>query len=156
MPATPGAAKGGNPTKDPFLNFNYMLEIDNLVVGNFHECSGLDSTIDVIEHREGGQNTTPKKIPGQTKYSNLVLKRGVYDEMDLYNWHKATIEGPPDAGNRRNGSVILYDRQGKEVARWTFYRAWPTKYSGPSLTAEGNDVAIESLELAHEGIERVK
>ena len=156
MPATPASVKGGNPAPDPFLNFNFMVEIDGVITAGFHDCSGLDSTVDVIDFREGGQNTTLKKIPGQTKFSNIVLKRGIYDQLDLYKWHRDTIEGPPDPSNRRNGSVILFDRQGKEVARWNFFRAWPTKYSGPTLTAEGNDVAIESLELAHEGLIRAK
>jgi len=151
--AVPGSPQGGNPSKDPYLNFNFMVEIAGVIEAGFHECSGLDSTIDVIEHREGGQNTTPKKLPGLTKFSNIVLKRGVYDELALYNWHKSSIEGPPD---RKDGSIIVYSRQGEEVARWTFFRGWPTKYSGPALSAEGNDVAIESLEVAHEGLVRTK
>jgi phage tail-like protein len=153
MPASPGTVKGGNSAADPFLNFNFMIEISGVIEGGFHECSGLESTIDVIEHREGGQNTTLKKIPGQTKFANLVLKRGMYEDLKIYDWHKAAVEGPPD---RKDGSVIQYDRQGTEVARWNFFRAWPVKYTGPTFSAEGNDVAIETLEIAHEGLERVK
>ena len=70
----------------------------------------------------------------------------------LYQWHKRSIEGPPE---RQNGSVVHYDRQGVEVARYNFYRAWPTKYTAPTVNAQGDDVAIETLELAHEGLERV-
>jgi len=136
---------------DPFNNFNFLVEIDSIARAAFHECSGLDSTIDVIEHREGGENTTPRKLPGQTKYSNIVLKRGITDDRQLYEWHRQAIRGQID---RKNGSIILLDRGGKEVVRWNFTRAWPAKWTGPSLSAEGNDVAIEQLDLAHEGIER--
>ena len=137
---------------DPFVNFNFLVEIDGIRRAAFHECSGYDSAIDTIEHREGGENTTTRKLPGLTKYSNIVLKRGITDDQDLYLWHKRAVNGIID---RRNGSIVLLDRVGQEVARWNFHRAWPTKWSGPALTAEGNDVAIETLELAHEGMERV-
>jgi phage tail-like protein len=138
-------------TQDPYNNFNFLVEIDGIARAAFHECSGFDSTIDVLEHREGGENTTPRKLPGQTKYSNITLKRGITDDKELYEWHRAAIQG---ALERKNGSIVLLDRAGKEVARWNFVRAWPVKWTGPSLSAEGNDVAIEQLDLAHEGIER--
>lgn len=135
---------------DPFLNFNFRVEIDGLQVAAFHECSGLDSTIDVIEHREGGGPI--RKLPGVTKFSNIVLKRGITDNRELYDLHLRCIEGKV---SRKNGSIILMDRADQEVARWDFSQAWPTKWIGPSLSAEGNDVAIETLELAHEGLRRV-
>lgn len=136
---------------DPYNNFNFLVEIDGITRAAFHECSGLDSTIDVIEHREGGENTTPRKLPGLTKYSNLVLKRGITDDLQLYDWHRQAIDGEIQ---RKNGSIVLLDRSGKEVTRWNFVRAWPAKWTGPSLSAEGNDVAIEQLDLAHEGLVR--
>ena len=137
---------------DPYNNFNFLVEIDSITRAAFHECSGIDSAIDVIEHREGGENTTLRKLPGLTKYSNIVLKRGITDDSELYAWHLKAIKGDVI---RKNGSIVLLNRKGEEVARWNFVRAWPAKWVGPSLTAEGNDVAIEELDLAHEGIERV-
>lgn len=136
---------------DPYNNFNFLVEIDGITRAAFHECSGLDSTIDVIEHREGGENTTPRKLPGLTKFSNLVLKRGITDDLQLYDWHRKAIDGDIQ---RKNGSIVLLDRSGNEVTRWNFVRAWPAKWTGPSLSAEGNDVAIEQLDLAHEGLVR--
>lgn len=136
---------------DPYLNFNFLVEIDGITRAAFHEVNGFDSTIDVIEHREGGDNATPRKLPGMTKHSNIVLKWGLADDTQLYDWHRDTVNGNIQ---RKNGSVVLLDRRGQEVARWNFVRAWPTKWDGPDLTAEGNDVAIETLELAHEGVER--
>jgi phage tail-like protein len=136
---------------DPFYNFNFLVEIDGIARAAFHEVSGFDSTIDVIEHREGGDNTTPRKLPGMTKHSNIVLKWGMTDDQDLYRWHRDTVRGNVQ---RRNGSIVLLDRRGQEVARWNFFNAWPAKWDGPDFNAEGNDVAIETLELAHEGVER--
>jgi phage tail-like protein len=137
---------------DPFGNYNFLVELDGIARAAFQECSGFDSTIDVIEHREGGENTTLRKLPGMVKYSNIVLKWGITDDRELYDWHRDIVQGQVE---RKNGSVVVLDREGKEVARWDFVRAWPTKYDGPDLNAEGNDVAIETLELAHEGIRRV-
>jgi phage tail-like protein len=137
---------------DPYYNYNFLVEIDSITRAAFHECSGIDSSIDIIEHREGGENTTLRKLPGLTKYSNIVLKRGITYDQELYAWHLKAIQGDLQ---RQNGSIVLLDRKQQEVARWNFVRAWPAKWVGPSLTAEGNDVAIEELDLAHEGIVRV-
>jgi phage tail-like protein len=137
---------------DPYPGYNFHVEIDGISRGAFEEVTGLDSTVDVVEYREGGWNTTPHKFPGQTKHANIVLKHGMASDRDLTNWHQNVVEGTID---RRNGSVILLDRRGTEVARWNFIRAWPTKYTAPSLNAKTSDIAIETLELAHEGLERV-
>jgi phage tail-like protein len=136
---------------DPYGNYNFLVEIDGITRAAFHECSGFDSTIDIIEHREGGENTTVRKLPGKTKYSDIQLKWGMTDDTDLYDWHRDVIRGNIE---RKNGSIVVLDRKGEEVARWNFVRAWPTKWDGPDLNAEGNDIAIETLVLAHEGIER--
>jgi phage tail-like protein len=137
---------------DPFGNYNFLVEIDGITRAAFQEVAGFDSTIDVIEHREGGENTTLRKLPGMTKYSNITLKWGITDDMDLYTWHRQAVLGNLE---RKNGSIVLLGRDGQEVARWNFIRAWPTKYDGPDLNAEGNDVSVETLELVHEGVERV-
>ena len=139
--------------KDPFGNFNFKLEILGITRAAFHEASGFDSTIDVTEHREGGENTTVRKLPAMTKFSNITLKWGVTDDRELYDWHRQWVTGDP-AAKRVSGSVILLDRAGQEKVRWNFINAWPAKWTGPSFQAEGNDVAIETLELAHEGIVR--
>ena len=136
---------------DPYANFNFLVEIDGITRAAFHEVSGFDSTIDVIEHREGGENTTVRKLPGMTKHSNIVLKWGLADDADLYNWHRDAVNGKVQ---RRNGSIVLLDRQGQERMRWNFVNAWPAKWDGPDFNAEGNDIAIETLELAHEGVTR--
>jgi phage tail-like protein len=137
----------------PYVNFNFLVEIDGITRAAFQEAGGLDSSVEVIEHREGGNNLTSLKLPGRVKFSNITLKRGLTDDVELYAWHRQWVTGDPAAG-RKNGSIVLLDRQGQEKTRWNFVRAWPVKWTGPALNAEGNDVAIETLELAHEGLER--
>lgn len=106
----------------------------------------------MIEHREGGWNQSPRKLVGQTKHSNIVLKWGLNVDRDLIDWHQKIVDGDIE---RLDGSIVLLDRRGQEAARWNFVRAWPAKYTGPSLSAEASEVAIETLELAHEGVRRV-
>ncbi len=137
---------------DPYGSFNFLVEIDGITRAAFHEASGFESAIDIIEHREGGENTTLRKIPAITKYTNITLKWGVTDDRELYEWHRQWVKGA--SNTRKNGSIILLDRQGNEKMRWNFYNAWPAKWTGPSFSAEGTEIAIETLELAHEGIER--
>ena len=137
---------------DPYLSFNFLVEIDGITRASFQQVSGIESTIDIVEYREGGQNTTPRKLPGQTKYGNVTLRWGITDDMELYDWHKDAVQGTVE---RKNGSIVQLGRDGAEVARWNFVQAWPAKYTGPEFNAEGTDVAIETMELAHEGMERV-
>lgn len=140
--------------KDPYTNFNFIVELDGIQRAAFHEASGLDSSIDIIEHREGGRKPGPiLKFPGQVKFTNIMLKWGMADDTALYEWHKQWADGDAEAV-RKNGSIVLLDRQGEEKARWNFFNAWPCKWAGPSLSAESADIAIESLELAHEGLAR--
>lgn len=134
---------------DPYKNFNFTVSIDGITAG-FSECSGLDSEVNVIEYREGGDNRV-RKLVGLSKFGNLVLKRGVTESLELYQWHLAILQGQND---RRDGSIILLDDERKPVARWNFKNAFPCKYHGPRLNAKGNEVAIETLELACEYLER--
>jgi phage tail-like protein len=75
------------------------------------------------------------------------------DDVDLYSWHRQWADGDP-AAPRKNGSIVLLDRQGQEKARWNFFNGWPAKWTGPTFNAEANDIAIEALEIAHEGLAR--
>lgn len=134
---------------DPYGSFNFKVEIDGIVRAYFREVSGIDSSVEVMEYREGGDPTT-RKLPTIAKYSNITLKWGLTDERELYDWHRKAVRGQIE---RKNGSIIVLDSQGREAVRWNFFNAWPTRYNAADLNAEGNDVAIETLELAHEGIE---
>ena len=136
---------------DPYRNCNFLVEIDGITQAGFTDCTGLGADTDVIEYREGGENTTVRKLPGLTKYSNITLKWGLTDSRELYDWFRNVITGTVQ---RKNGSIIVLGLDGQERLRWNFVNAWPAKWDGPDFTAKGNDVAIETLELAHEGVER--
>ncbi len=138
--------------KDPYRNCNFLVEIDGITQAGFSDCSGLGSSNDPIEYREGGDNTTVRKLPGLTKYTNISLKRGLSDSRELYDWYRLVVTGKTE---RRNGSIVVLDADGiTEVVRWNFFNAWPAKLEGPTFSAKGNEVAIETLEIAHEGLER--
>jgi phage tail-like protein len=128
-----------------------LVEIDGISQARFSECSGFGASNDPIEYREGGENRTVRKLPGITKYPNIVLKWGITDSDELYKWWKDIMNGKV---TRRNGSIILLDTEGNEKIRWNFFNAWPTKWDAPDFSAKGNDVAIETLELANEGTQR--
>ena len=139
------------PRNDPYKNFKFRVEIDNMASAGFSECTGLESEVGCIEYREGGDPGI-RKLPGLHKFSNITLKRGVTKSTELWNWYQNILSGIAD---RRNGSIILLADDGTDAARWRFVDGFPRKYEGPALNAKGNDVAIESIEICHEGLERV-
>lgn len=136
---------------DPFRNFNFLVEIDGITRAAFRECSGLDSSQDPIDYREGGDPLHTRKIPGLNKYSNISLKRGITTDVELWEWRQKAATGNVE---RRNGSIILVNEKGEEKLRWNFREGWPTKWTGPTFNATANEVAIESLDIVHEGIEK--
>jgi phage tail-like protein len=134
---------------DPYKNFNFLVEIDGIARAAFSEVSGLVSETTVVEYRSGSEFGT-RKLPGLTKYANIVLKRGITQDKDLWHWRKSVIDGDVQ---RRNGTIKLLDDQRQEVLRWNFREGWPCKWEGPAFNAKSNEVAIETLEIAHEGLE---
>lgn len=139
--------------KDPYANYNFIVEMDGTQVAGFKEVSGLDSKIEVIDYREGAEKFFPvRKLPGKVSYSNIVLKTGVMDDTALYDWHKEWVQGASSA-KRKLIRIVLQDRAGNEKRSWKIREAWPANWMGPSLNAEAHDAAIQTLELAHEGID---
>ena len=138
-----------SPRNDPYAGFNIRIEIDGVPVAAFTECSGLASETTVVEYREGG-SARVRKLPGITKYPPITLKRGLTADRSLWEWRKAIVNGTAD---RRDGHVVLLDAARNEVARWSFHDAWPSKWIGPVLNAQSSEVAIETLELVHEGLD---
>jgi phage tail-like protein len=134
---------------DPYGAYNFLVEIDGITRAGFRECSGLDSSRDPIEYREGNESLTVRKLPGLAKYSNITLQRGITDDAELWAWHKQALDGQVE---RKNFSIVLLDDAREEKVRWNLREAWPTKWTGPSFNATGTEVAIESLEIAHEGV----
>jgi phage tail-like protein len=138
---------------DPYRNFNFLVELDGVAQASFSECTGIASTTEVIENREGGDNVTVRKLPGKTSYSDISLKWGLTASAELWEWRLQVIDGNVV---RKNGSIVVFDlANSAEVARWNFVRSWPTRWEGPAFSARGNDIAIDTLVLAHEGLTRV-
>ena len=137
--------------QDPYLDFNFLVEIDSVTVAGFSEADLPEGRIEAVAYREGSDKTSVARLlPGRVEYGPLVLRRGFNGDGQLFQWWQAVAQGTVD---RRNVSVVLLDEQRQQVARWNLHRAWPSKWTGPALRALGNEVAIETLELVHEGIE---
>ncbi len=137
--------------KDPYRSYNFIVEIDGITRAGFRECSGLDSTTDPIAYREGNDGLTTRQLPGLVKFSHITLKWGLSDDKELWDWRQQAASGNIQ---RKNGSIVLLDDTATEKARWNFREGWPTKWTGPSLNATGTEVAIETLEIVHEGLTR--
>jgi len=147
--ASAAAAWAGLPALPPYMTFNFVVEIEGLLVGGFTEVSGLDSEIAVEEYREGGVNGFVHKLPGQTSHSNLVLRHGLTAVSSLWNWYYDTTQG---AIQRRNGTIMLLDPRQIPVMWWNFRNALPVSFTGPTFNATSDEVGAESIELIHEGL----
>jgi phage tail-like protein len=155
---------------DPALNSNFIISlldstsglapaappamagILDAAAGGFSECSGLELTLTAEEYKEGGNNGGVLKFASRATWANLTLKRGITDNTELWDWHFSFIEG---RGRRRDGIIVLLDATRTPVQAWYFRRGLPVKYSGPSLNGSQSSVAIEAIEIAHEGIHQV-
>ena len=137
--------------QDPFLGFNFLVEIDGITQAGFQECSGLDSQTASVDYREGGDPNHVRKLPGMNSFTPISLKRGITDSDELWKWRLTAVDGKAE---RRNGSVVLLDDKGTEKLRWNFSNAWPSKWTGPSFSSTGNSIAVETLEITHEELSR--
>jgi phage tail-like protein len=141
--------------EDPLTGFHFAVEIQGVITGYFTEVSGLGSENEVIEHKvinEKGVEVVLKQ-PGRLKWENIVLKRGITSNLDMWTWRKMVEDGDV-AGARQNGSIVMYDQTLTEVARWNFENGFPLKVTGPSPKADGNEIGVEELTIAHEFIHR--
>ncbi len=137
--------------KDPFRAYRFELLIDGMEAGGFSECSGLETGMKFVEYEEGGVNDRVHMFPSPARQSNLVLRRGSVD-AELSRWYESTISG---AVEPRAGSIRVHDESGSEVVmEWRFQGAFPCRWVGPELNALENRVAVETLELCHDGLRR--
>ncbi|MED5371463.1 MAG: phage tail protein [Myxococcota bacterium] len=135
---------------DPEGNFIFELEIDGISVAQFMECNGIKTTTTVFEIEEGGVNHRVHKVPGQSRWENLVLRYGVTADTTLLSWRQEILED--GFAKRRNGAIIMKNLAMEEVRRYSFTNAWPVAYEGPNFVANGAELAVEMIELAHQGI----
>jgi phage tail-like protein len=155
---------------DPVLNHNFVISlldtssalgllgsltlsaIFDVALGGFSECSGLEMSLQVEEYKEGGNNGQLLKFPSRVTWSNITLKKGIGASTALWDWHYRFVEG---RGKRRDGVIVLLTDLHTPNNIWYFRRGLPVKYTGPSMNATQNSVAIEAIEIAHEGIYQV-
>lgn len=139
--------------KDPGLAFRFKVELDGLLIADFAEVSGLQAENEVLPIREGGVNEYEHHFLVIRKYPPLVLKRGFTSSPELWNWYEATTKGN---FQRKNGSIILLNANGQESYRWNFLQSYPVKWVGPQFRADSSEVAVEYLELVHQGLTVIK
>jgi phage tail-like protein len=128
----------------------FSVTIGGMTIGEFAKCTGLEVNYEVFEYAEGGQNGFIHKFPGGTRYSNLVLTRGITREAELLNWLLKFQQGE----TRSTVTVSLLDETGRVMRAWGFSEAFPVRWTGPTLADEG-EAATETLEIGHNGLVRV-
>ncbi len=148
-----GPGAGAPPEKprpaDPHIGLRFWVQLGQIEIAGFQECTGLGMETEVLEYIEGGLNTYTHKLPVRVKHKNITLKRGLDAGQDLYRWYVGAMKGEI---KRQNISIIVYDSQGRQVRKWDLQKAWPCKWTGPDLKTEQGAIAIETLEIAHEGL----
>jgi phage tail-like protein len=139
-----------NPMKvDAFPTCRFYVTMDGVAQAVFTEVSGLQMETEVMEYQEGGNNGYVHRLPGRVKASNLTLKRGMTASHGFYQWIADIASGKITRGNV---SVVMFDYAGNKLARWNLINAYPVKWTGPQLNAREAAAAIETLELAHDGV----
>jgi phage tail-like protein len=140
---------GTDQRNDPLASFNFILQVDKLRVG-FSEIGGLTSETTIIEYREGDKLPGMTKIPGQPKFGDITLKRGMTMQgKELAQWRKTVVDGKTE---RRGGTITLQDESKKAALVWRFSEGWPSKWTGPALNAKNNEAAIEELVICVEHV----
>lgn len=152
---------------DPVLNHNFLISlidsssslgslvstvVFDVIAGGFMECSGIEMSMQPEEYKEGGNNGRVLKFPSRVTWSNITLKKGIAASSSLWDWHYGFVEGK---GKRRDGVIILLSDLHVPNNIWSFRRGLPVKYSGPAMNATQNNVAVETIEITHEGIYQV-
>lgn len=151
---------------DPFMGYNFLVKLvdssSQLALspgvirsgadGGFSECSGLEPTLEIEPYQEGGRFGSVRQFPTRVTWAHIRLKRGVTLSDDLWLWIYGFVEG---RGKRKDGLIILQNEQQQPVKAWQFTKGLPAKWSGPSMNAGQNAVAMEELEIAHEGLKLV-
>lgn len=131
-------------------SYRFLVELHGLEVAGFSEVSGLESEMETEEVMEGGLNGFVHRLPGRIRHQPLVLKRGITISNDLWEWYYNAVQGNIE---RMNGSIMMFDEEGYLFRAWSFKEAYPTKWRGPELNAMNSEVAFESIEIVHNGLE---
>jgi phage tail-like protein len=156
MAGTVVTDNSSSTTEDPLVAFNFKLEAQGEIDGFFMKVSGIGSETEVTEHTvvtETGQQVV-MKVPGRLKWGDIELEKGITSDMKMWNWRAMVEQGKVEEA-RRNGSIVMFNQSGVEVARWNFEKGWPSKLDGPAPDAGDSAIGVEKLTLVHEYIIRV-
>lgn len=143
------------PRDDPYGSYNFEVTITGIspdgraVKGAFMEVAGLEAELAAIDYRNGSEDIRMRKLPGLKKFNHITLKRGIIADLAFWNWILGAMQGNV---SRQEGAIVLLNELRQEVMRWTITRAWPGKWTGPGLNAKNNEIAIETVEIHHEGL----
>ena len=140
---------------DPATGPRFAVTIDHIDIGSFTACDGLGAEYEVFEYQEGGENSYVHRIPGRLKFTPIKLTRPVDKKSRLDSGGLAAwFSGLKDAVTRKTASITAYDASGNQIAQWNLVGVYPSRWTGPSLSADGNAVPKETLELVHNGFIR--
>lgn len=133
---------------DPLSGFRFTVEVEGLREAVFTECSGFEMKVDVEEYKEGGLNDYVHKLPGRQSFSNVTLKRGMINSIELWDWLHRLATTTTKRNEKKNMSIVLHNGKGEEQLRWNLISAYPVKWTSPPLQTEQSSILVESLELA--------
>ena len=140
---------------DPYGGYNFKVAVPGIapdgdtVQASFTEVSGLEISVDPIEYRNGNDEKTPRKFSGIRKFTNITLKRGITGDIDFWKW---LLEGANGKEDKREGTITMLDEDRQPVMTWKFKNGWPCKFTGPGLNAANSEIAMETVEICHEGL----
>jgi phage tail-like protein len=151
-PAPAAAAAAAGATSEPFRAYHFKLEVEGVIAAHFTQCSGLAVRVNTIAYRAGGEGQVVHQLPGPVDYAPLVCRYGVTDSADLWKWMQASMRGHVA---RKHLSVLYLDSDGvTELKRYNLYEAWPCEWHAAPLDSLDRQVAIETLAITYESIDR--
>ena len=137
---------------DPYRAYNFKLSIAGFTAGHFTECTNIGAKVHVLRYRQGGTQQVIHCLPGPVEYADITLRYGLTHSVELWNWFMSAVKGKVE---RKHASIVLMDSDGvTEVVRWDLINAWPSEWRGAPLDAMGREVAIESMTLVFETLNR--
>jgi phage tail-like protein len=152
MPEPNGATAQPGVYLDPYRAYNFKLVIQGITEGHFTDCMGMGARVRVYKYAEGGNKSVIHCVPGQVEYGDITLRYGLTASHELWDWFMSAVTGKV---NRKNVSILMLDSDGvTEVMRWDLINAWPSEWRGAALNALNGEVAIETLTLVYESLER--
>jgi phage tail-like protein len=151
-PATPQSGAQPGVFNDPYRSYNFKLMIQGVTEGHFTECTDMWIKVDAIRYREGGQSQVVHRVPGQVEYGDITLRYGLTSSTELWNWLMSAVKGKVE---RKNVSIALLESDGvTEVLRWDLVNAWVSEWRGAPLDALARHLAIESITIVFESLDR--